>query len=430
MSKLDRRCDNYDKTLILRSEKIFLEKEEPISAISYNSLMNEESFSLVSGYYSLFNRNEFNHLYKQNLIHNPKRGDDSLRMMQGMTEEMVAFAKASGLPAFKFLEKIITKKVQDTIFYEWIDKLRPEFTDESGKKGKQNWWESKRNFDSLIPKEYRWTKAPRLSVKGVTLNGTKKPLKRACLMTICQANKDFVIIDLDMRSAHGFVAAKLAGEDSVIQSLVKNTNLWKEKIAEIRGDFPSDITDKQLKMALKIGVYGTLNGGNPIGDQILDDNIMEGVFSKLKDKQLTKEKLIKIFSEWKLIESIKQLNEEVSTKYGELNTLYGIDRMKEYSLKEKHKLISRYLQGYEVVLLSIISYYILYSGGLVLSLEHDGVVCLFEKKKTSNITATEVMFEVKENITAQLKPWAKFFLKQEIPLDVKLLITHKNIEEF
>lgn len=53
---------------------------------------------------------------------------------------------------------------------------------------------SKRQFTSLNRVE---TKAPRLSVKGRTINGIKKPLKRSCLLTIACADPNFVVIDLE-----------------------------------------------------------------------------------------------------------------------------------------------------------------------------------------------------------------------------------------
>lgn len=429
MKKIDRRVNKYGKHEIEQSVEAYQKIEKPVNAASFNSLMNEESYALVSGYYRLFRREPLMGEPKYHVIHNPKRTDEGLREMQEDSEEMIAFAKASGFPGHQHMGKIMTPKAQEKVFQGWFAELKPEFLGDTGKKGQKNWWDAKRNFDFLVPKEYRWTKAPRLSVKGVTINGTKKPLKRACLMTICQTNQNYVIIDLDMRSAHSYIAAKLAGPDSVIQSLLNN-NIWKNKVEEIKGDFPESISFKQLKAALKIGVYGTLNGGNPVGPQILDDNIMEGVFGKSVDQQIIKEKIITVFENWDLIASIKDLSNQVSVKYGLLNELHGIDRLKPYALEEKHKLISRYLQGYEVVLLSVIAYNILYSGGLVLSLEHDGVVCLFEKKSSAQLSPEDVMVEVTEKVSAGLKPWAKLLLKQEIPLETKLLITHDRIREF
>lgn len=432
LNKLDRRIDFYGKECVKKSRGIFLKEVKPPQHVSFDSLMNEESFTLVSGYYDLFNFSKFNKSFNLNLIHNPKRKDQSLEKFQEYSEEMIAFAKASGLPGHRFISKICTPKIQKEIFYSWLGKLKLEFSEEKGKKNERNWWDSKREFTSLIPIEYRWTKAPRLSVKGTTINGIKKPLKRSCLLAIACADPNFVIIDLDMRSAHSFIAAKLAGEDSLIRDLINNKNIWADKIQEIRRDFPSYVSDKELKNSLKIGVYGTLNGGNPTGAEILDDNIIEGVFGGLdhKRKDEVKHKIQKVLKEWKLIDSIKELNELVSVKSNEGNIMYGIDRIKEYELKERHKMISRYLQGYEVVLLSIISYYILFHGGLVVSLEHDGVVCLFRKKKTQHMLPQEVVSEVTQLIEQSLKPWSELLLGQNIPLEAKLCITEKGIKEY
>lgn len=431
-TKIDRRIEVYTKSHIKKSREDFINEIDPHRANTFNSLMNEESFVLVSGYYNLFNFKRFNKMFNANLIHNPKRKDSNLQKFQQYSEEMIAFAKASNWPGSNLILEFSTPKIQNEIFYGWLNKLKPEFVGQTGKKGKQNWWETEKNFKSLIPLEYRWTKAPRLSVKGVTINGVKKPLKRACLYTLACADNNFIIVDLDMRSAHSFIAAKLAGESSLINELIHNKSIWQDKIEEIKNEFPNYITNKNLKDTLKIGVYGTLNGGNPLGDQILDDNIIEGVFGHLDDQQkATTKNIIKIvFKDWKLIESIKRLNELVCTKNDDLNTMHGIDRIKEYKLKERHKLISRYLQGYEVVLLSIISYYILFCGGIVLSLEHDGVVCLFQRKESKSMSDLDVVNEIIQLVSDHLNPWSNMLLGQEIPLEPKLIITNKGIKEY
>lgn len=61
-----------------------------------------------------------------------------------------------------------------------------------------------------------------------------------------------------------------------------------------------------------------------------------------KKKSEVKSKVEKVLQEWKLIESIKELNELVSAKDNKNNIMYGIDRIREYELKEKHKMIYRY----------------------------------------------------------------------------------------
>lgn len=207
-----------------------------------------------------------------------------------------------------------------------------------------------------------------------------------CCHSICQTDDNLIFIDIDIQSAHSHFAAKLAGEDSIINSLVTNKTIWKDKINDVRDQFlKHNIEDKIIKNIIKIGVYGTLNGGNPVGETILNENIIEEFFGNKEDNiKLELKKIIQnLFNTWDLIEELKSLNEKVTTDLSLTALTYSIDRIEPYmvdKIDKKHKAISRYLQGYEVVLLSILSYYVLYIGGLVVNLEHDGLLCLFIKK--------------------------------------------------
>ena len=204
-----------------------------------------------------------------------------------------------------------------------------------------------------------------------------------CCHSICQTDDNLIFIDIDIQSAHSHFAAKLAGEDSIINSLVTNKTIWKDKINDVRDQFlKHNIEDKIIKNIIKIGVYGTLNGGNPVGETILNENIIEEFFGNKEDNiKLELKKIIQnLFNTWDLIEELKSLNEKVTTDLSLTSLIYSIDRIEPYMVDKKHKAISRYLQGYEVLLLSILSYYVLYIGGLVVNLEHDGLLCVFIKK--------------------------------------------------
>lgn len=94
-------------------------------------------------------------------LYDPKVKSLELNEIQKQMEEMVAFAKIAGYPGFKFIESIETTTVKRTIFYEWLDKLRPSFQDETGRKNKINWWNSKHNVNYIFPDFYYWSSVPR-----------------------------------------------------------------------------------------------------------------------------------------------------------------------------------------------------------------------------------------------------------------------------
>ena len=71
--------------------------------------------------------------------------------------------------------------------------------------------------------------------------------------------------------------------------------------------------------------------------------------------------------------------------------------------------ISRLLQGFEIVLLSVLVRFILEIGAV--SLDHDGVLVAFIGKRDSK--------QIALNLTKKMEPWSKYLLGQPIPIDAK-----------
>lgn len=428
MSKqqIDRRSEFYNYTSFIRSQQNFDSnlKLKDLYGQSIIPLYTDGSAQFILFYYNLFSTHpEF--------FHDPTFVTPEQNYVKGQFEEMVAFAKYSVTPRVTFINNLVPKPAQKTFFYGWFNILKPHFLNKTGRKNKRSWWEQNLNFDSLFPMEYYWSKAPRLSARGSTLNSRKKILKRLSCISICQVDPNLIFIDIDIQSAHNHFAAKIAGDESVIQSLVTDKNIWKNKIKDVRSDFvPFNIDDKIIKRFLKIGVYGTLNGGNPVGNAILDTNIMDEFFSERNPEvQLQIRNQIKTtFETWNLIEELKSLNSKVTQKLDLTNLIYSIDRIEPYMVDQPHKAISRYLQGYEVILLSVLSYFVLYTGGLVINLEHDGLLCLFTKKP--NIKNTQVVDDVLSKLSIYFNNWSKCLLNKEIKIEPKIYITSEGVYEY
>lgn len=101
---------------------------------------------------------------------------------------------------------------------------------------------------------------------------------------------------------------------------------------------------------------------------------------------------------------------------------YTIDRVQPYKNSASYKGISRVLQGFEVVLLSRLTSSVIKSGGLPLSLDHDGLLALFEKQNdfvNEKSFVNELVKNKEKKLTIGLSNWSKYLLKGEVPIETK-----------
>jgi hypothetical protein len=175
-------------------------------------------------------------------------------------------------------------------------------------------------------------------------------------------------------------------------------------------------------------------GGNPIGPSRLLDNlnsnapgILSESFETLEDVELfAKSTLYKelkgLFSKDELVKEVKDLNK---TCYSEARGVsYTIERVQPYKIDSAHKGISRVLQSFEVVLLSVLVRSCLKQKLLPMSLDHDGLLAIY--KGDQNIR------ELAQFLTEEMTPWSNYLLSKEglalnMPIEPKLLISDGNI---
>ena len=114
----------------------------------------------------------------------------------------------------------------------------------------------------------------------------------------------------------------------------------------------------------------------------------------------------------------KDYGDEVN--YQTYTNTYIPSRIDPWFIDAPQKGISRVLQVFEVVLLTILkikppsrdSYRVgLLIRGVPLSLDHDGVFAGFKGEKYIN--------DIAKKLRESLGPWAKYFLKSEVPVEVK-----------
>jgi hypothetical protein len=89
-----------------------------------------------------------------------------------------------------------------------------------------------------------------------------------------------------------------------------------------------------------------------------------------------------------------------------------IDRIQPYKFDRPHKGISRTLQSFETVLLTVLVREGIKVGGLPISLDHDGALFAFKTSKIQNL-------ELEHLVTEGLIPWSQYLLGVDVPVEAK-----------
>ena len=278
---------------------------------------------------------------------------------------------------------------------------------------KRGYFFTRRNFSTgLIPKKYERTKAPRISAKGSTFHGMKKELKWAI---IDRLTKNFTckIVDFDLSGAHANIATCLqGGGPTLLKQMTTSPSFWDER-TELY--WPSversnlGIDKSALRESLKIMLYTSLNGGNPLNPERVRDNLkaVDATLGlsilELDDFEYTTlfKEFVGIFGSDPLVSEVKNLNEICVNN--DKNSVFAIDRVEEYKIDSVHQGISRVLQSFEVILLSILVKSCLDKRYLPLSLDHDGVLCLVEESQDVE--------EAAKKLSEGISEWSEYLLK-------------------
>lgn len=291
----------------------------------------------------------------------------------------------------------------------------------------KKFYETNRKFKNLVPVLYNRTLAPRISAKGSTLHGMKKDLSGKILKSILRRwqaeGRVYSILDLDMSAAHARFAIALQGTKNtqLFQAVENSGKFWDEKATYYQkqlSDKDYEFTHKQVRDMLKVSLYTSLNGGNPFG--------IERLFKNLSDQKpeltkgfTSKESFegSKLFTDingtlqtFELIHEVKALNKKCVTDNGRLT--WTLDKTSPYNIDSEHKGISRALQGFEIVLLSVLVNRIVARGGLPINLAHDGCMAVFP----GIIDEKQLTLELSEDI----KGWASYLLDGlTLPIECK-----------
>lgn len=329
---------------------------------------------------------------------------------------------------------------------EWQQtKLKPsvnlqELLDE--KPGKK-YFETNRNFGPLVPTTYHRTEAPRISTKGSTFHGMKKNLEIEILNQLT-LKRNAVFVDIDMGAAHTRVARRLLSRsDSQLDKSLKDPEFWNTQIKLAKPFFEErrvTLQDKEIKKILKVALYTSMNGGNPTSDARLLKNLSDNAGRYIDEQGLSnvidiRESELykaagKCLSEFQLVKEVRELNTSCTHRIGKDEfESYTIDRTSSYKYKQAHLGISRVLQGFEVVLLTVLVREVLKAGGIPVSLDHDGVLAMFSKKKFDSYKR-DCKYLCAVVAEGDFKDWSSFLLDEPMPIEPKRLWIDGQLTEF
>lgn len=305
-----------------------------------------------------------------------------------------------------------------------------------GETTNKKFYQTNRSYSIMVPEVYNRTEAPRISARGNTLHGLKKDLSGKVLKTLIRLwqknDKSYSILDLDMSAAHTRFAIGIMGTHNcqLYEAIMSKGKFWDENaviftraLKEVGVIMP----EKGVRALLKVCLYTCLNGGNPLSAQRLFKNLTDQEPSLTQgfgsmDSFTTSNLFLntrRVLSSFNLLEEVKELNKKCVAPDG-LRT-YTLDRQEPYVFDSQHKGISRALQGYEVVLLTVLVQKIICHGGLPINLAHDGAMALFP-----GVIDDQALVE---SLTRDMDEWSDYLLNGlTLPIECKFNYNTSNTE--
>jgi len=132
----------------------------------------------------------------------------------------------------------------------------------------------------------------------------------------------------------------------------------------------------------------------------------------------------KILKGFDLIQEVEKLNEQCAIQEGFKDyKVYTIDRCEPYRFNSKHMGISRVLQGFEVVLLSVLAHEILKNKCLPISLDHDGILFM----ANPSVDPQEISEILSKGLFAE---WSNYLLGEALPIEAKRYISNGQVVDF
>lgn len=176
-------------------------------------------------------------------------------------------------------------------------------------------------------------------------------------------------------------------------------------------------------------LYTSLNGGNPFSTARVLDNLSiadpflseKVALSDIPFQQWSLYKdFIKVFGKDELVKEVKEFNLKCIDRWG--TKVFTIDRYEPYKISSKHLGISRVLQSFEVVLLTVLIKECLKLTLLPISLDHDGALCMVNKEAKPLLLA--------ERLSEAIESWCIYLLNRKVEVVPKISIYKGEVKEF
>lgn len=342
---------------------------------------------------------------------------------------------------FEELKLLYNKEIAEQSVLRAVTK----YMDEDGKVNKK-YFETKRTFETLVPASYKRTEAPRISTKGNTFHAMKKSLLIEIVKEL-SIRSSAVFIDVDMSAAHTRIGRfLLSDEDSDLNKALSDAEFWPSVVSKYKDRFAQVlVNEKQVKKILKVGLYTSMNGGNPVGDKRLIANITSNLIDTLDELNIrTPEALMssslfkitrEVLDDFALIKDVQAISSKCFYKEWDVEESkanyfsYTIDKVGPYEFDKGHKGISRVLQGFEVVLLTVLVYKALKLSFTPVSLDHDG--CLLMLTKGQFELYNNDPFTLSKAVeSGKFESFCTYLLKETIPIEPKRLFIGGKIFEY
>lgn len=310
-----------------------------------------------------------------------------------------------------------------------------------GPKGKPGYYLTNRRFSKLIPEVYkRSDKAPRLtSMTSNALHGMKKDFQVLNLQVFSHLYPQYFTLEVDLSACHSRIACFLLAKENnpLEQALKKEDEFWYNEARVYLPWFQevNPLADLEtVKGIIKIYLYTSLNGGNPSSpDRVRDALNNKAPHLLLHNPEEVFKVATRVAVAWPLTKAVKDVNKRsFTTSKTNANQVlvHTVAQTEPYVLtKDKSYCgISRVLQSFEVVMLSILTGFCVDNHLIVMSLDHDGLFAMGRTDSDlSELDFKSVMNEYELLLSTLMAPWTTFLLKDPVPVTIKRLICNGKV---
>lgn len=313
-----------------------------------------------------------------------------------------------------------------------------------GPGGGPGFYRNRKNFTQLVPEVYAKSQnAPRItSLTSNALHGMRKDFQVLCLKTFTILFPQYFFLEVDLSACHTRIASSLlAKEGNPLELSLAGDNFWKTEVGAYLPWFQDanpSVVFKNVKDILKVFLYTSLNGGNPGSPGSLD-RVLKGKASHLIQepfKNQMYEVTAKVAKDWPLTTAVQGLNKTcfcLSEVDPDRVYVYCLDQIPPYILSKSDSYcgISRVLQSFEIVLLSVLTGFLAQRSLLAISLEHDGCWVIGSREDANEPVGPllPLMKEYEVLLSGDMQAWSQYLVTKPVTVTIKRMICDGQVQD-